>query len=380
MMKKTFLFLAALTILLSACEFRSNETVRIGILPYLQGNGDTIATSGTPSLNAARLAMDEINAAGGVLINGQHTKVELVVVPVENDPEKVKAGVSRLVRSEEVSAIIGPQYSGDAISAAEIAQASGIPLITGTATSPDVTKGRNFIFRIPFNDEFQGRALASFAYSDLQARRVAVMYASDDTYSSGLANYFIAAVEALGSRVIQVETFESGSVNIQPQIDRLLAAKPQLIFLPIYPADAILQVGLLTRGGYAGYLLGSDGWDSVTQSHLPAFNHTYASTAYSTKITYPENRQFVEKYQQIYGILPNDSAASAYDAMNLLLRAISYKNSAAPVDIQRGLYEMPVYNGVSGAIDFTDSGDPAKPVYILYFLDGDLYFFKAIKP
>ncbi len=379
-MKKIFLLLAALTLSLSACEFRSNETVRIGILPYLQGNGDTIATSGTPSLNAARLAVDEINAAGGVLVNGQRASVELVVVPVENDAEKVKTGVARLIRDEHVSAIVGPQYSGDAIAAAELAERSGIPLITGTATNPQVTTGRKFVFRIPFNDEFQGLALASFAYSDLQARRVGVMYAADDTYSSGLAQYFINAMQASGARVVQVETFESGNVNIQPQIDRLLAANPQLIFLPVYPADAILQVGLLTRGGYAGYLLGGDGWDPVTLTHLPAFNHTYASTAYSTKITYPENRLFVDNYQRVYGNLPNDSAASVYDAFRLIFRAIEFENSAAPNDIQRGLYEMPVYNGVAGAIDFENSGDPAKPAYILYFLDGDLYFFKAIKP
>lgn len=379
-MKKSFLLLAALTILLSACDFRSNQTVRIGILPYLQGSGDTIATSGTPSMNAARLAVDEINAAGGLMVNGQRASVELVVAPVENDIEKMKQGLAHLISEERVSAIVGPQYSGDAIAAAEIAQAAGVPLITGTATNPRVTKGRNFVFRVPFNDEFQGQALASFAYLDLQARRVGVLYDANDSYSNDLAQYFMAAIESLGSRVVQVETFESGNVNIQPQIDRLLAANPQLIFLPVYPADAILQVGLLTRGGYGGYLLGGDGWDSSVLSHLPTFNHSYASTAYSTKITYPENRQFVENYQRVYGTLPNDSAASVYDAFKLLFRAIEFENSAAPLDIQRGLYEMPVYNGVTGAIDFETSGDPPKPAYILYFLDGDLYFFKAIKP
>jgi len=96
-------------------------------------------------------------------------------------------------------------------------------------------------------------------------------------------------------------------------------------------------------------------------------------------VTYPENRQFIEKYQQIYGNPPNDSAASVYDAFNLIFRAIETAGSALPVDIQSSLMSMPVYNGATGPIDFVNSGDPAKPAYILYFLDGELHFFKAIQ-
>jgi len=378
-MKKISLFLLLLALLTSACEIRSNQTVRIGLMAYLQGNGDAIATSGTPSLNAARLAVDEINASGGVNINGQRADVELVVASTENDAAKVQAATGKLIQTDKVVAIVGPQYSGDAIVAGDIAQLLNVPLITGTATNPQVTQGRNFVFRIPFTDDFQGKALADFAYYDLQARRIGILYDANDIYSNGLTQTFITAAEALGSRVVLTETFESGNVNIQPQIDRLLAAKLQLIFMPVYPADAMLQVGLLVKGGYPGYLLGGDGWDAVTQVKLPAFNHTYASTRYSVKVTYPENRQFIEKYQQIYGNPPNDSAASVYDAFNLIFRAIETAGSALPVDIQSSLMSMPVYNGATGPIDFVNSGDPAKPAYILYFLDGELYFFKAIQ-
>ena len=378
-MKKISLFLLLLALFTSACEIRSSQTVRIGIIAYLQGNGDAIATSGTPSLNAARLAVDEINARGGVNINGQRANVELVVASTENDAAKVQAATGKLIQTDKVVAIVGPQYSGDAIVAGDIAQRLNVPLITGTATNPQVTQGRSFVFRIPFTDDFQGRALADFAYYDLQARRIGVFYDANDIYSNGLAQTFITAAEALGSRVVLTETFESGNVNIQPQIDRLLAAKLQLIFMPVYPADAMLQVGLLVKGGYPGYLLGGDGWDAVTQVKLPAFNHTYASTSYSVKVTYPENRQFIEKYQQIYGNPPNDSAASVYDAFNLIFRAIETAGSALPVDIQSSLMSMPVYNGATGPIDFVNSGDPAKPAYILYFLDGELHFFKAIQ-
>lgn len=378
-MKKLFLWLLLTALLLSACEFRSAQTFKIGVIVYLRGSGDTITTSGTPSLNAARMAVKEANEAGGVLVAGQRQQVELLVETSANDPQEAIQAAQNLIQ-RGVSAIVGPQYSGDAIAVGDIVEQAGVPLITGTATNPQVTLNRKFVFRIPFTDDIQGKALADFTYNGLQSRRVGVMYDPNDVYSNGLAQAFMAAVQQYNVRIVQVETFESGNINIEPQINRLLSANPQLIFLPVYPSDAIVQAGLLVKGGYEGYLLGGDGWDSVTLVKLPAFNHVYSSTGYSVKLTYPENRDFVEAYQAAYDLLPGDSAASVYDAFGLLFRAAEAAGSVEPQALQRALYDLPAYNGVTGPIDFVDTGDPAKPVYVLYYLDGDLYFFRALKP
>jgi len=378
-MKKLSVLLILTALALSACEIRSSQTLKIGMVTYLRGAGDTISTSGTPSLNAARLAVKEANDAGGVLMNGQRQQVELLVETSANDPVEATQAVKNLI-ANGASAIVGPQYSGDAIAAGETAEQAKVPLITGTATNPQVTVNRRFVFRIPFTDDFQGRALADFAYNGLQARRIGVMYDPNDVYSSGLAQSFMDSVQQYNARVVQVETFESGNVNIEAQIGRLLATNPQLIFLPVYPSDAIVQAGLLVKGGYQGYLLGGDGWDSVTLAKLPAFNHSYSSTSYSVKITYPENRSFIEKYQAAYNLAPNDSAASVYDAFQLIFKAAQAAGNTEPQALQQALYDLPVYNGVTGPIDFIETGDPQKPVYILYYLDGDLYFFRALKP
>jgi branched-chain amino acid transport system substrate-binding protein len=366
--------------LLSGCGAAQEEPVRIGLIAYLQGDGITIESSGQPTLNGAELAVQQINERGGLRVGGQQHPVELVVIPIENGVAQAVDAARRLISEHGVVAIVGPQYSGDAIAAAQIAEDAGIPLLSGTSTNPRTTENRRFIFRMAFTDTFQAETLARLAYEDLRARRVAVLYDSTDTYSNDLGLFFSATFANLGGEVVASETFESGNWNMDAQFGRIMDASPDLVFLPVYPAEAIFQAGSLRKLGYNGILLGGDGWNPPTLMNLPAFEGAYASTTYSEKVTTPQNQVFVSTYLDAYNISPVDAAGLTYDAFQMIFAAIEQQGSFDPLAIRDGLYNLPQYVGVSGPIDFVTNGDPVKPLNILYFEGGDVKFYKAIQP
>lgn len=363
--------------LLTGCA--QEQPIRIGLIAYLEGDAITVSSSGTPSLNGAELAVSQINQKGGVNINGRLHPVELVVESVENDVEQSVAAAKRLIEEEGVVAIVGPQYSGDAIAAGEVAEAAGVPLISGTSTNPRTTEGKKFVFRATFTDTAQAIALADLAFNDLRAQRVAVLYDREDTYSSELALLFSAEFANRGGEVVASETFVAGDWDMDQQFARIIDATPDLVFLPVYPAEAIFQAGSLRKLGYNGQLLGSDGWDALSMINLPAFEGVYATTTYSAKVKTPANQIFIQQYAEVYNTDPVDSAGLVYDAMNMIFAAIEQKSSYLPADIRDGLYELPSYLGASGSIDFVSNGDPVKPINVLRFDRDGLRFYKAIQ-
>lgn len=381
---KRFLSLCLVAIVVSAflpgCGIAEAEPVRIGLIAYLEGDGITVSSSGTPTLNGAELAVKQINDRGGLQIGGRSHPVELVIEAIENDATQAVEATRRLIEEQKVVAIVGPQYSGDAIEAGAVAEEAGIPLISGTSTNPRTTENRKFVFRATFTDTFQASVLADLAYNDLRARRAAVLYDSTDTYSSELGLLFAANFANQGGEIVASETFESGNWRMDEQFNRIIEASPDLVFLPVYPAEAIYQAATLRKLGFSGRLLGSDGWDALALITLPAFEGAYSTTTYSATVKTPANQTFINSYQAVYNTDPIDAAGLTYDAFQLIFAAIEAQQSFAPTAIRDGLYNLPAYTGASGPIDFIDSGDPIKPINVLQYDRGVLKFYKAIQP
>jgi branched-chain amino acid transport system substrate-binding protein len=365
---------------LSACGGQQGESIRIGLIAYLEGDALTITTSGQPTLNGAQLAVEQINERGGLRINGRSHPVELIVATIENDAEQAVEAARRLIEQEGVVAIVGPQYSGDTIAAGEIAEAAGVPLVSGTATNPLVTENRRFVFRTTFTDDLQAITLADLAYNDLRARRVGIFYDREDAYSSGLAEMFAEKFVSYGGLVVVNETFVSGDWDMEGSLSRIVQINPDLVFLPVYPAEAIYQAATLRKMGYTGDLLGGDGWDTNVLVNLPAFDGTYATTTYSIQVATPENEVFIRQYNQAFSINPVDSAGLIYDAFKMIFAAIELQQSFEPAAIRDGLYNLPAYAGVSGMIDFVESGSPRKPITVLKLEQGAVKFYKVVQP
>lgn len=375
-----FLVAIVVSVFLPGCGIGEVEPIRIGLIAYLKGEGITISSSGTPTLSGAQLAVKQINDRGGLQIGGRSHPVELVVEAIENDSTQAVEAARRLIEEQQVVAIVGPQYSGDAIEAGAVAEEAGVPLISGTSTNPRTTSNRKFVFRATFTDTFQASVLADLAYNDLRARRAAVLYDSLDTYSSELGLLFSASFANQGGEIVASETFESGNWRMDEQFERIIEARPDLVFLPVYPAEAIYQAATLRKLGFNGRLLGGDGWDALALINLPAFDGAYSTTTYSATVKTPANQTFINSYQAVYNTDPTDAAGLTYDAFQLIFEAIKLEQSFDPASIRDGLYNLPTYIGASGPIDFIESGDPVKPINVLQYDRGVLKFYKAIQP
>jgi len=352
--------------------------IRIGVIAYTVG--DAQICCGTPTLHAAELAEQKINIDGGVDVNGKMNRVAVIVEGTDNTPEQVVAAAKRLINQENVVAIIGPQHSGEAIPVGEVAESSRIPMISPMSTNSKTTQGRPYVFRIGFLDELQGRTLARFAFEEISSRRAAVLYNIAKPYSRGLADIFKQTFTDLGGEVVSFESYTTGQDDFDDQLRAIKQQKPDLLFLPNHNSDVLIQGPQARKLGIGAAFLGSDGWDETELAGLSEFDGSYKSAHWSESINSKSNRLFLSEYRQLHDEDPNNTAALTYDAFGMIIEAIKLMGKADPQSIKEGLYRLSPYWGLSGVIDFNDTGDPEKNVVILNFKDGKILFHRMFSP
>lgn len=376
----TFIFIT-LVLLISCTAKTSHEPVpepeiRIGVIAYHplpEIDPSTI-------INAAELAVEEINSGSGITIKGKKHKVIWIRENVNAGvPEESVAAVQRLINQQNVVVVIGPLFSVDAIPAGEIAEISGIPLITPLATNPKVTMNRKFVFRMGFLDEFQGRIAAIFARSELKAHSAAVLYNIADPYSRGLAEVFRNQLLEVDGQIVAFESYVGVEADFSRQLRKIRDIKPEVLYLPNFSEES-KRIAVKARDmKIDAILLGGDSWDYGTLAQMPEFDGAYMTAHYSTGMLNRKNIKFVASYREKFDHLPGDTAAMTYDAFHLVIAAMKYKDSADPESIRDGLYEMGPYPGVGDYIYFVENGDPVKGVVILKLKDGAAQFIDIVE-
>lgn len=378
-----FLLILMLTGSLMACKSTPTPEVdvRVGVLAILSGNETYITLSGQPTVNGANLAVQQLEQAGWITANGQTFKITLVVEDDGGTPETATAAASRLINQENVVALIGPQFSSNAIPVATIAEQAGIPMISPMSTAIDTTAGKRFVFRVGFIDSFQGRIAALFAHNDLSASRAAVWYNVGNAYSQGLADTFKTAFESAGGAVVAYEAYTEDQPNYEAALARIADANPDVIFLPNLTDEVAEQTRLAREAGLSAPFLGGDTWNSMDFANLPALEGAYYITHWNIESDAPESQAFVAAYQAAY---PDSdlriTSALTYDAMELLFQAIRDQGAATPQAIRDGLAGIQGYQGVSGAISYGGTGDPIKSAVIMHIQNGATGFFKLVTP
>jgi branched-chain amino acid transport system substrate-binding protein len=372
----TFFLTFIAAVLLNACtakappEAETIPEIKIGVIVY---KNEDIERSST--VNAADMAVEEVNAGTGLTIQGQKYKVTWIREDVRAGvPEDSVTAVQRLINQHDVVTVIGPQYSSDAIPAGEIAEISGIPLISPISTNPRTTLNRKFVFRMGFLDEFQGRIAAIFIRSELQARRAAVVYNVADPYSRELAKVFKEQLEGMDGQVVAFESYTTDEDDLSGQLLRVREKEPEVLYLPNFSHETVGIAIKAREMRIDAILLGGDGWDRTAFSRMPEFEGSYMTAHYSDQIRSKKNGEFVDRYREKYHLKPGDTTALTYDAFHLVFASIKHQDSAAPGSIRDGLYAMGPYEGVGGYIDFEDNGDPVKGVVILQLKDGAPHF------
>jgi len=366
------LFFAALVLAgalgLAACSPGNTVTdeFRIGLLGPISNNP---ARFGAHLLAEARVA--KINSQGGLEVGGRKLKVRLIVADTAGQTERTMSAMSRLIQQERVSAIIGPYYSREAIPVAAAMESLHVPLLTPSATSPELTRGRTFVFRVCQVDSEQGAALARYAYEDLGLRRAAVLFDESDAYSSGLAGFFQKAFAAYPGAVAHREGYSSGTQDFQAQLARIRAAGAQVLLLPNFPADLSRQLPQARSSGFAGLFLGGDSWDTDMGFHsLPEAQGAVYSTEFFPATADARLLGAAQTLAAQSGVELVKNAALTLDALDLLFAAAKNVGSTDPVSLRSGLAALRGFEGLTGSISFTDGGDPDRSVNILSISGG----------
>jgi branched-chain amino acid transport system substrate-binding protein len=369
-------FFALAALALSACERRSGNNqqsttgdILVGMYGSLTGDG---ASFGQSSVEGAQLAVEEINAAGGVL----GRKIRLLVEDDQSRPEEASNAVTKLITQDRVVAVLGEVASRRTLAAAPVAQKYQVPLITPASTNERVTQVGDYIFRVCFIDPFQGEVLAKFAYNDLKARKAAILKDIQQDYSVGLTDSIQKTFTSLGGTVLDPVSYSSGDADFRAILTQVRAQRPDVIFATGYYPEAAIIVRQARQLGLNMPILGGDGWvGDALKNGREALKNTFISNHYSGENPDPVVQNFRKAYRAKFNREPDSIAALGYDAAKVLADSIKRAGTTDGPKLRDAIASADVA-GVTGRLKMNADRNVEKPAVIeeLQFVNGDVKY------
>ena len=294
----------------------SVSVFKVGTIGPLSGDA---AIYGQAVANGAKIAVDEINAAGGAI------QFELQSQDDEADGEK-SANAYNTLMDWGMQVMVGPTTTGASIAVSDKVYADRTIMLTPSASSPDVTAGKDNVFQVCFTDPNQGTGSADYIADNMTGAKVAVIYRNDDAYSQGIRDTFVAEAAAKNLEVVYEGTFTADTAtDFSVQLTAAQSAGADTVFLPIYyqPASVILTQAAAMN--YAPTFFGVDGMDGILT--MEGFDTSLAEgvmllTPFSADAEDERTQNFVKAYQAAYGDVPNQFAADAYDGVYIMKAAL----------------------------------------------------------
>jgi branched-chain amino acid transport system substrate-binding protein len=386
-MKKTRLMhvvaaLAGTALILTGCGRSAKDvagegsTIKVGEFASLTGKE---AAFGQSSHKGTLLAIEEINAAGGVL----GKQLELIYEDNRSTPGESATIAKKLITRDKVVAILGEVASGRSLEAGPIAQSNKIPMISPSSTNPKVTETGDYIFRVCFTDPFQGKLLAGFAQRTLKSRKVAIFSDVSAPYSVGLAQYFKEPFVASGGQISSEQKYTGGDKDFRAQLTAIKATQPDAILVPGYYTDAGLIVAQARQLGITVPLFGGDGWEApeLLQIAGTALEGTYYSTHFSAENDAPKVQKFVADFRaKNSGETPDAMAALGYDSAMVLADAIRRAGTTANRQLRDAIAATRDYEGVTGRTTLDAQRNASKSAVMMTVKDGKFRYVETIAP
>ena len=356
------------------------EPIKIGALYNLTGG---MSSLDGPSLRGAQLAVEQINAAGGLL----GRQVELIAPDGRTDQQETAKAAQRVL-SEGVVAGIGQSDTTFVMAGAPLFQEAGVPFVTSGATHPELPAWvGDHMFMTPFGDDDQSYAIADYAYDKLGARRVALWTDNSMDFTKALSKFFVERFTERGGEIVGEDLFMMGDTDFSAQIARLQSIEPapDAVFISAIPNEAGITVKQIRETGLELPIVSGDGFDTelVVQTPGPELaDDVYFSTHTYRADDRPEVTAFVEAYTKEYGHEPENAFAPlGYDAMRLVADAIERAGSTQPDAIRQALADTKGFPAVTGEISYTrETMVPPKPVSIISVKDGAYQVEEIWKP
>ncbi len=360
---------------MAACTKKASNEIVIGHYGSMTGSE---ATFGQSTDEGIRMAVDEVNAAGGI----KGKKVKVITMDDQGKAEEAASVVTRLIEQEKVVALLGEVASSRSLAAAPIAQNKKIPMLTPSSTNPKVTEVGDYIFRACFIDPFQGTVMAKFANDHLHAKKVAILRDVKSDYSVGLADFFTKTFTSLGGEIVSDSSYQSQDVDFKAQLTQIKSKNPDAIFVPGY----YTEVGLIARQarelGIKAVLLGGDGWDSPKLFEIgkEAINGSYFSNHYSTQSTEPAAVEFLKKFKAKYNKQPDGLSSVAYDATRMLLKAMETSPEVKATAIRDQLAGIKEFVGATGKISIDEKRNAVKSAVVVQVEGPEYKYITTVNP
>ena len=361
---------------------QSPETITFAVLAPLTG---PVPYFGAMVRDAARLAVEEWNAKGGVL--GKQ------IVPIIRDsrclPEPAEDAAKKVINTYKVHYLIGEVCSKASIPISEIANAKKVIQIAVASTDPALTmtkdgKAKDYVYRACFIDPLQGAMAAKFALGRLRAKAAFIMLDPESPYVKGLAEVFEREFTKGGGRIVGKETYATNEMDFSEIVAKIAAARPEIIYLPDYYNIANRVIEQVRKKGIRATFIGGDGWDSDSLD-LEITEGSFFTNHYYPHDPRPEVQNFVRTFSAKYkdnrgrSKIPDALAALAYDATNLLLTAIKDAGVDDTAKVRDALNKI-TFNGVTGRLTFDANHNPVKPGVMLAVKDGRIVVDSMVNP
>jgi branched-chain amino acid transport system substrate-binding protein len=349
--------------------------IKVGEFASLTGSE---ATFGQSSHKGTQMAIDDLNAVGGIL----GKKFELLTEDDQSQAGQPATVVRKLISNDGVVAILGEVASSRSLEAAPICQQNQIPMISPSSTNPKVTETGDYIFRVCFIDPFQGTVMAQFARKTLKLNSVAVLTDVKSDYSLGLAKFFKESFAAAGGKIVTEQNYSGGDKDFNAQLTAIKATNPDGIFVPGYYTEVGLIALQARQLGITAPIFGGDGWESSALVPIggAALEGCYFSTHFSPQDTTPVIQDFVKKFQAKFNETPDAMAALGYDSAMILADAMKRAGTTDGAKVRDMLAAEKDFAGVTGKITIDAQRNASKPAVILEIKGGQFNYVQTISP
>ena len=356
----------------ASSEASSGKVFKIGGIGPVTG---AAAVYGLAVKNGAQIAVDEINADGG--INGY--QIEFNFQDDEHDSEK-SVNAYNTLKDWGMQVLMGTVTSAPCVAVADKTNADNMFQITPSGSSVECAQNPN-VFRVCFSDPDQGAASATYIAENKLAEKIAVIYDSSDVYSSGIYEKFAAEAANQGLEIVDAEAFTADSnKDFSTQLQKAKDAGADLVFLPIYYTEASLILKQADTMGYAPKFFGCDGMDGILQ--VENFDTKLAEglmllTPFAADAQDELTQKFVTSYKENYGETPIQFAADAYDAIYAIKAAMEEADITPDTSVsdtcdkmKEAMLKIKV-NGLTGEdMTWTEDGEPHKAPKAVKVVDG----------
>ena len=372
-MRKSILLTAIVTFA-AALTLHAQDEIVVGEFASLTGGS---ASFGQSSHKGTQLAIEEINAAGGVL----GKKLKLITEDDQSLAGQPATIARKLISQDKIVALLGEVASSKSLEASPICQQNKVPMISPASTNPKVTEVGDFIFRICFIDPFQGTVMSKFALGK-GFKKVAVLTDVKQDYAVGLAEFFMKHFKENGGEIVKEQKYSTGDKDFKGQLTSLKASKSDAIFVPGYYGEVALIARQAKQLGIKVPLLGGDGWvgDSLLKVAGNALDGSFYSSHFSDADQTPDVQEFVKKYKAKFGGSPDDMAALGYDSAMILADAIKRAGGTDGAKLRDAIAATKNFKGITGVITIDEKRNASKSAVIMTIENATMKFMQTVAP